>query len=136
MAVGLTAIRDALAAQIDSETSGIRCYPRMAGQVQFPAAVVFPGDPYVDRDQSMQRGHVLVNMDVAVIVPLSDLNRAQDTLDDLIDTVTDAILTDRTVSGTVLDLHVPEVQAPIDAELSGVTVMYATLQVEAIVGDS
>lgn len=136
MAVGLTAIRDALSSQIDTQTSGLRCYARMPGQVQMPAAVVVPAAPYVDRDGSMGRGLAVVRLDVAVIVRLSDLDRAQDQLDDLVDTVVDAILADKTLGGAVDDLHVPTVEAPTDGELSGVTVMASAVQVELLVNDS
>lgn len=136
MAVGLTALRAALASQIDTETSGLRCYPRIPGQMQTPAVAVLPAEPYVDRDQSMQRGHVMVRLDVAIVVKLSDIDRGQKQLDDLIDTVTTAVLSDRTVDGNAIDLNIPTVTSPEEGELSGVQVYTALLEVRLIVADS
>lgn len=135
MAVSITAVRDALAAQIQTRTTGLRTYARLSGQMQTPAAVVLPGVPYVDRDQTMQRGHARMSLDVAIVVRTSNLDEAQQQLDGLIDTVTDAVLFDKTLSGAVSDLHVPTVTAPEDGELSGVQVLTSVLEVRLIVRD-
>lgn len=136
MALNLSAVRDALAAQLTTQLPGVRCYARIAGQMQLPACAVIPAEPYVERDQSMRAHHVRVRLDVAIVVRIANLEQGQVQLDGLIDDVVAAVLSDRTVAGTALDLHVASVTAPEDGELSGAQVLTCTVQVELMVEDN
>jgi hypothetical protein len=136
MALDITALRDALAVLAKNGHADLRSYPRVAGQVQLPAVVVLPGTPYVDRNKSMKRGHVEVRLDVAIVVRMTNADAGQKQLDDLIPLVVDAILADRTVSGTAIDTVITTVSAPDEGELSGSSVMSSVLELSLIVSDS
>jgi hypothetical protein len=137
MALDITALREALALLAKTGHTDLRSYARVAGQIQLPAVVVLAGTPYVDRNRSMGRGHVIVRLDVAVAVPMANADAGQKQLDNLIPLVIDAILADKTVDGNAEDTTIDTVSAPEDGELSGSgPVLWSILELSFIVSDS
>jgi hypothetical protein len=137
MALDITALRDALALLAKNGHADLRSYARVAGQIQLPAVVVLPGSPYVDRNRSMGRGHVIVRLDVAVAVRMTNADAGQKQLDDLIPLVVDAIMADPTVDGNAKETTITTVSPPDEGELSGSgPVLWSILEISFIVSDS
>jgi hypothetical protein len=136
MALDITGLRDALALLAKTGHTDLRSYARVPGQIQTPAVVVLPGTPYVDRNKSMKRGHVIVRLDVAIVVRMSNADAGQKQLDDLIPLVVDAIMADKTVDGNAEDTTITSVSAPDEGELSGSPVLSSVLELSFIVSDS
>jgi hypothetical protein len=135
VSVDIAALRTGLATNLAS-VSGLRVYPRLTGQVQPPAAVVWTGTPLVDRDDAMGRGLATVALAVSVIVSSANIDRAQERLDGYVDTVTAAILSDRTLSGACDDLRVPLVSAYEEATVGDSAYLATRFDVECLVDDS
>lgn len=108
MSVDLASIRAGLGANLRTVT-GLRVYPYVTGQEQYPAAVVVPDDPWIDRDEAMGRGLVLTRWRVDVLVRTPSTERAQIDTETFVGTVVDGLLSDRTAGTTGADLKVETV---------------------------
>jgi hypothetical protein len=135
MALDITGLRDALALLAKTGHTDLRSYARVPGQIQTPAVVVLPGTPYVDRNRSMGRGHVMVRLDVAIVVRMANADAGQKQLDDLIPLVVDAIMAEPTVDGNAIETTITSVSAPDEGELSGSPVLSSVLELSFIVSD-
>lgn len=72
-------IRDALQARL-ATVSGIHAYDTVQGTVMLPAAIVVPGEPFVEYDDSMTGGYTL-NFRVLLLVQYGVDRLSQDKLD-------------------------------------------------------
>jgi hypothetical protein len=103
--VNLTAVRNALAAQITSQT-GLRAAGQAHDSVVVPAAVVVPGNPVITYGATMD-GTVTASLVVLVLVSYAVSPAAQQALDAYLGvggpgtSVPDAIAADPTLGGLV-----------------------------------
>lgn len=118
MTVALASIRSGIADNLATVT-GLKVYAYATGNEQFPAAILLPADPWIERDQAMQRGLVLVNWRVDLLVRMPSTERAQVDLETFIGEVVDGLLSDRTVGTTGCDLKVTSVSGFSLADTSG-----------------
>lgn len=135
MGVDLAGIRDGLAANL-ATVDGLRVFKWAPGQVQLPAAVVLPSAEWVTRDQAMGRGLALVAWDIDLHVAMSSVVQAQQDLQDLVDDVVDALLSDKTLGGTGRDTQVPTVSGFSLTSLQGGEALTASLTVNVYAKDS
>jgi hypothetical protein len=105
----LTAIRNALAAQIGLHCSGLRTMPQARGAVQPPVAVILPGRPLVPAYGQTMDGALEVKLDILIVI--SDAapdERVQRALDVYLgigtgesESIPNAIMADPTLGGVV-----------------------------------
>lgn len=135
MAFTFAALRAGLGTAL-STIDDVNVYTIAPGQLQTPALLVIPGEPYWDRDQAMGRGMAIVNYEVGVLLSLANMAQAQTNLDALLDDVVDALLADRTLGGACDDLTVPQVSGFDDAEIGGTSLLAARVSVRIFVDES
>lgn len=80
MTWSVSAIRDGLKTALET-IGGLRAYDTEPGQVSVPAAVVIPGEPFVEYDLAMGDNADQLNFVVLVLVQRADDRTAQDALD-------------------------------------------------------
>lgn len=104
----ITAIRDGLEANLETIT-GLRGYSEIPDNPQIPAAVI--GIQSIDYDQSFQRGLVLYNFNVTIVVGRFNARSTQQKLNDYADnsgaeSIKLAIESDKTLGGAAFDCRV------------------------------
>lgn len=79
-------IRKKLAAEIQSARPDLNVYATVPGTAMAPAVVIVPHDkPTARLDVSMGLGPIRYYLSVYVLVPFTEMDDGQDTLDELID---------------------------------------------------
>ncbi len=106
--MSITAIRDGLEANLETIT-GLRGYSEIPENPSIPAAVVTLDT--IEYDQSFQKGLVLYNFSVTVIVGRFNSRSAQQNLNDYADNTGDssiksAIESDKSLGGSAFDVRV------------------------------
>jgi hypothetical protein len=103
-------IRDALKAVIEANIDGLKVYPRIPGSSTGRALVVRPAAP-TDFTVAMGRGTDTWQIDLVVVIPLGDLDVAQQHLDAYVDgggahSIRKVVFNNRTLNLTNTDAHV------------------------------
>jgi len=106
--VSITDIRDGLEANLET-ISGLRGYSEIPDNPSIPAAVVTLDT--IEYDQSFQKGLVLYNFSVTVIVGRFNSRSAQQNLNDYADntgsnSIKTAIESDKSLGGSAFDVRV------------------------------
>lgn len=131
------AIRDALKEAMQS-VDGLRVYDTMPENVQSPAAVVLPDDPFIEYHSTFGNGVATMHFKVTLLVSRKSARAGQDTLDDLLSSgtgetksVMDAIEASA-LGNTVDDAIVEEAVDYGVTEVAGDSYFKADLKVTAL----
>jgi len=136
--VNLATIRDELKTLLATVT-GLRTYDTVPDQVVVPAAVVAPGDPFVEFHPAMGKQRAVARFDVTVVVQRSVDRAAQDALDAYLSagtaessSIIDALEADRTLNGSVEDTIVERVGDYGAVTWNDVTYLGATFTLQVL----
>lgn len=112
MALDIGAQRTGLSTRLATVT-GLRVYRTVPGDVNPPAAMCVPAETFIDYHRAMAKGLTETNWRVLVATSRTVEAAGQDLLDDYLSAGTgqtrsliDALEADKTLAGTVDDLHV------------------------------
>jgi hypothetical protein len=129
----LTAIRNALAAQI-TDATGLRCDGQARDQVSPPCSVILPGSPYVTFGATMDGAF---NFNLVILVIISDaapVEKTQRALDVYLgigegegESIPAAVMSDTTLAGTVHFIEPMTISTYGRIEYSGITLFGARL---------
>ena len=128
----LADIRNALAAQISASTTGVNVRNHMADNIAPPAVVIFRPE-VVSFLESFTPTTKAYSIPLKLVVQRVDPETADNTLDDLLDQVCDAIASDPTLSGVVDCVEARTADQFGTVDVGDVTYLACDLHVEVIV---
>lgn len=134
MSWSLEEIRAAVGRNLSWLDDDFRVYEYMPGQLQPPCVVLTTGEPLVNRDMAMNRGLAQISLRLVVLVPAADVERAQRQLDELVNSIPTALLSDRSLSEQG-DLTVGDVDGYDEFEVAGASYMGAGITLTVLVDD-
>lgn len=136
--MNLATIRDNLKTRLATVT-GLRAYDTVPDQIAVPAAVVMPGETYVEYQTAMGMATAEVRFDIMLVVARTSERAAQNSLDAYLSSgtaisgsVIDALEGDRRLAGAVEDFHVESVGPPGPLDVGQVTYLSTTVHVMCI----